>query len=379
MDLEWIAEDTTKETLAHASLLEVNGKKTTSPQQLLTHRDQELLGDDARFKSNIALCPEFLEYATFQGAGQDTHTTNALIKRMELRKQPGKINLVYARIPSGFLINGMRHPISGINQFQASGLVSAQIEADADLLIPPLPTGISSVDQFEMVLERTIVENQTANKERDLVGYIPTTADIPLAREMVKSYLKKGVRFFGIDYSGSHLNRSLTRVVVSTLREMLKIKRKAGENTDKQYYLHVFDVASCKKSSSSVTPVADVLTHAYGVDSTSGVIWGGGILVKERLRMFNMSDYGAYQLGALDSYNLSAPKDVQAASAQTAYKMLRKLRLVDTKQEDQKIVEKIMDGRPSFGYGPYLAQKDKADPLIKNIFKDVKEIQALAG
>lgn len=379
MELEWIAEDTTKETLAHASMLEINGKKTTSPQQLLTSRDHEMLGDDPRFKNNIALCPEFLEFATFQGVGHDTQATNAFIKRMELRKQPGKINIVYARIPNGFMVNGVRHPFVGIDQFQASGLVNAQIEAEADVIIPPLPTGISSMEQFEMVMDRTVVENQTAAKERPLVGYIPTTDEIPLAREMVKYYLKKGVKFFGIDYSGSHLNRSLTRVVVSTLREMLKIKRKVGENTDKQYYLHVFDVASCKKSPGPVTSIADVLSYAYGVDSTSGVIWGGGILVKEKLRLYNMSDYGAYQLGTLDRYNLAAPKEVQNASAQVAYKLLRKMRLMDTKHEDQKIVEKIMDGRPSFGYGPYLAQKDKADPLVKNIFKDVKEIQALAG
>ena len=278
MNLEWIAEDFT-DTIGHATKLELEGIKSLSPYHTVTARDLDLANRlhsiDAFKNSNMVLAGEALSYQTFSGVGSNSVITNELFKRITAKVVKNKINLVHLRVPSSYDIGTTTINVGRVSDFQVSGIVGVQLEANASAVIPPVNQGISQFPEFQRIYQRTKVEIQTFRKEKEIMGYIPTTKSLDLVQRMIEQYIKDDIRIFGVDFSSSPLNRWLLRTVVSNIRRNLKIKGKVGENKDKHYYLHVFDVTSSKKSALPISPITDVLTHTYGVDSTSGVMWGG--------------------------------------------------------------------------------------------------------
>jgi len=378
MNLEWIAEDSGK-TLAHAAKLSLNGITSISPLHALTSKDLQIASKTGVLKSlndtNIIVSGESLAYNTFNGAGTNRSITDALFSRLKGKMVPDKINLLFTRIPKAHNVNGSIINVERVADLQAAGLVGIQLEANASAILPPLNSGLSSYAVFKTVYERTKTEIQTFRKEKEIIGYIPTTNELGLIPKIVKEYVKDGVRFFAVDFSSSPLNRWLIRTVVRAIRDELKIKGKAGEKTDKQYYLHVFDVSPNKKTISPVAPITDVLAHAYGVDSTSGVIWGGGNLIKENLRYFNMQDYGAYQLKSLEKFGISHNRQLTEGSAIQVYEKLRTHKLIGYKNECQNISKTISSNADS-GYAPYILSKTRADKIATNILMDVQEIKA---
>jgi len=141
--------------------------------------------------------------------------------------------------------------------------------------------------------------------KKEIVGYIPTTDHLEIVRDLTAAYLKKGVRFFAVDFSGAHNQPSLMRTIVRTIREKLKIKKLAKEK-DEKYYLHAFNVATARKSTRDVSPISDIIAQPYGVDSTSSTMWGGGTLDMNKLRYYNTDDYGAYRRKALSKKGIFA-------------------------------------------------------------------------
>jgi hypothetical protein len=377
MNLEWIAEDFA-DTIGHASKLKVGNVVSHSPLHAFTNFDFSVaskFGYSREFQNtNMVLAGESISYSTFNGVGTNGTITNALYDRLKSKTISGKINLVYVRIPQSFDVGNNTLAVQRVSELQASGIVGAQIEADANLIMPPLHAGISSLDEFEKVYERTEVEIQTSNKDREIVGFVPTTNDLVLVSDMVKRYVKDGVRFFAVDFSSSPLNRALIRSVVTAIRVNLKIKGKVGENTEKQYYLHVFNVTPNRKSPLPVAPITDVLTHTYGVDSTSGVMWGGGKMLTEKLRYFNMNDYGAYQIGCLNQHGITIDKNLTQGSTFEVYEKLRVNRNISYKRECENITQ--MFGGSISGYANHLMSKTRANKEVVGALSDVREIQA---
>jgi len=380
MEIDWLAEDYT-ETLAHSTKLELSGHKTASPQHAHSTRDIELASDVGKSigfpKDRLVIAGESLAYQTFKGAGHDASITESLTKRMEAKKIEGRINLIYPRIPKSYNIGEKVVPVNLVDDLQASSLVGVQLEADASAVLPPLPSGIHNKKVFDLVMERTNVELQTFKKKKEVVGYIPTTDDLTLVAQMIRDYIKQDIRFFAVDFSSSPLNRWLIRTAVSQIRKQLKIKGKVGEKKDKYYYLHVFNVASNRKSSQAIAPITDLLTHAYGVDSTSGVIWGGGKLVKDKLRYYNIDDYGAYRLDSLTKNRISCPETLIEGNAVEVYKKLRVKRLTDYAKECKTVTERIPESGNGSSYASYLNSKGQAKAETKRILMDIKEIKAV--
>lgn len=378
MNLEWIAEDS-KNTLGHATKFEIDKITNISPLHALTKRELEIANKCNRSKdlgnNNIIVAGESLAYPTFSGVGDSSSVRDALFKRLKQKMISSKINFVHTRIPRQYNTNGRVINVDKVSELQASGLIGIQLEADASAIVPPLNSGLSSIRVFETVYERTKTEIQTSNKEKDIIGYIPTTSELGLIPKMIKAYIKDGIRFFAVDFSSSPLNRWLIRTVAVSIRTNLKIKGKVGEETDKQYYLHVFNVSPSRKSMLPVAPITDILTHAYGVDSTSSVVWGGGKIVKEKVRYYNMQDYGAYQIGHLNKANISYDKKLTEGSAINVYEKLRTERIVGYKKECEKISQTMGEDKVS-GYAPYLSSKLKAKKDVNNTLIDVKEIRA---
>ena len=237
----------------------------------------------------------------------------------------------------------------------------------------PLQTGISSKDVFKDVYERTKIEIQTSKYTKDVAGYIPTTRQLGIVTDMIQAYVKDDVRFFITDFSGSAMNRALIRTVVSAIRKCLGIKKSILEQPDKQYYLHVLDISSSKKTTQAISPIMDILTHSYGVDSTSGVLWGGGKLEKDKLRYYNMGSYGAYRIGKLPE-NIKIRHDILDGSAYEVYQKLRADKLIEYKKECNEISDTMSSSKTD--YGSRLTTKTAATKDVENAFMDVKEILA---
>ncbi len=376
MNLEWIAEDM-KNTLGHVSKMTIDGKTVLSPHHAMTSKDYEIVNQVKRTNelkdSNLVVNGEILGYSTFKGVGVDSKTTDDLFKRLSGKVVKDKPNIVYTRIPESHTIDDILIPVNKVSELQTSGLVGIQIDSGASVIIPPLQTGISSKDVFKDVYERTKIEIQTSKYTKDVAGYIPTTRQLGIVTDMIQAYVKDDVRFFITDFSGSAMNRALIRTVVSAIRKCLGIKKSILEQPDKQYYLHVLDISSSKKTTQAISPIMDILTHSYGVDSTSGVLWGGGKLEKDKLRYYNMGSYGAYRIGKLPE-NIKIRHDILDGSAYEVYQKLRADKLIEYKKECNEISDTMSSSKTD--YGSRLTTKTAATKDVENAFMDVKEILA---
>jgi hypothetical protein len=376
MTVEWLYNEEVN-TLGHVAKLKLEGHTAISPQHALTVQDIDAftIADEKITSDNIVISGESINYSTFQGLGKQATVTDALIKRLQNKIIPNRINFVYGRIPSGYKVNDSIHPVLNVDDLQASALVGAQLEANANAIIPPLPNGLTSYKIFKRVLDRTKIEIQTFNKEREIIGLVPKTEHLDLIPSMIKDYEKLGVNIFAIDFCGAYLPRSLIRITVGSIRKTKKIKKK-DEPKDKHYYLHIFNSASCVKTASPTTAITDILTHAYGVDSTSGIMWGGGKLDHNKLRYYNMADYGAYNIGRMKEYGVTAPFDIPDGAIR-AYKILRAHRIIDYSNDCKtNITESISNGDQTKSYASYLNSKTRAKEQVKNILSDIKEIKA---
>ena len=376
MTVKWLYSEELN-TLGHVSALTLGGRKTLSPQHALSHSDIEAIGATKlkTINENIVVNGESLDYSTFQGIGKQATISDSLINRFKNKTVPGRINLVYIRIPSEYNLKGSIHPVNKVDDLQTSAIVGAQLEADASALIPPVPNGIENYKVFEKILNRTKIENQTFRKEKNIIGLIPKTNDLVMIPKMVKDYVKLGVKVFAIDFSGSYLPQSLIRSTIMSIYDSLKIKTpKVPE--EKQYYIHVFNAATCVRTAAKITSMTDILTHAYGIDSTSGMMWGGGKLERNKLRYFNMEDYGAYSIGTMSSYSIK-PNFAIPNAASPAYRLLRAHRIVDYYNECKAgITSSIASGDPKRSYGTYLSSKKRATDQVNKILLDIKEIKA---
>jgi hypothetical protein len=374
MNLEWLAEDSG--TLGHLSKLKLEGISSISPLHALSKRDVDIIKSsgisNGVMNTNLFVAGESLAYSTFEGVGNNPSITDALFVRTKNKIVKNKINLIHFRISKEYDIGKTTIPVTKVSEIQTSALVGIQLEADASAITPPLPSGLSSLDLFKQIYERTKTEVQTFKKQKEIIGYIPTTEELVLIPDIVKAYLKDGIKVFAVDFSSSPLNRWLIRTVVTAIRSNLKIKGQIKDNIDKQYYLHVFNVASSKKTPLPIAPITDILTHSYGVDSTSGVVWGGGKLVKEKLRFFNMTDYGAYQIATLNQEKIPHDESLLRGSTVVVYEKLRSHRIVGYKKECEKISESVTTS----GIEQHILSKTRAKNEVKNVLMDIREIKS---
>jgi len=393
MDIEWIAQD--EKTLAHASKLKVDGKaaltplavEIVSPQRATTQRDEAVLRDLRHRmspKNTMVIAGESFSRQTIESVGYNKQSTDALMTRLKQKKIPGSINLVYPRIPASYSASdGTKAQVPSIDDLRALALVDVQLEADASLVIPPMPGGLNNRKQYELSLERASVAIQTFKVQKEIVGYIPTTNQLEIARDLTTAYVRKGVRFFAVDYSGASNQPSLMRTVVRTIREKLRLKKVAREK-DEKYYLHTFNVAVSRKSKLDISPLSDIITHPYGVDSTSSQMWGGGTLDVDRLRYYLTLDYGAYRRKALAKRELSCNcgqcadglAELYDAPATRVLDRLRVHRISAYADECARITERISSGREDGAYSSYLTTKTQARQDVGRILADVREIQA---
>ena len=387
MDIEWLAQDL--QTLAHTSKVRIGGKSAVTPhaaQIASPHRATTSSEASHAPKSALVVAGEPLGKQTLESVGHSKSATDALMARLKAKMIPDRINLVYTRIPSGYLLeSGARVAAPRIDDLRASALVDVQLEADASLVIPPLPTEIDDLGLFEMSLKRTTVSIQTFNSKKEILGLIPKTDHLELVRDMVAAYVKAGAQFFAVDFSGASNQPSLMRTVVKTIRETMKIKKRAGERQEK-YYLHAFDVGTAKKSTNEITPITDIITHPYGVDSTSGVMWGGGKMDVSKLRYYNTSDYGHYRRAAIlkrgttcnckicSTFSIS---DMYNGTPVTVYNRLKAHRVAAYADECVRVSERIAANQSAKSYWPYLTTKDQASQEIDRVLHDVMEVQAM--
>ena len=412
MEIEWLAEDL--ETLAHTSKLTISGKSAVtpqvaqasplvpvqappppsarppgaphvaSPQRAATSTEQDAFGFEVP-KNALVLVGESLTRQTIEGLGKSAGSTDALIGRLKAKVVPDRINIVYPRIPVGLDAGDpTRLPIPPLTRHQVSALVDVQLEVDSPFVIPPLQSGLDNLKQFGIALDRTMVAVQTFRSRKEVIGYFPRMEQIDIVPEMVQKYIKAGVRFFAVDLAGASNAPSQMRMTVSHIRQGLKIGKRSGENGEK-YYLHIFNVATARKSVQPVAPISDIITHPYGVDSTSGVMWGGGQLETEKLRYYSTSDYGHYRPVALDKLGKSCScptcsghsfTEIYSASAHTVFRRLRKHRLFAYAEECGRVSERIAAGESVKSYWPYLTTKPVAASDIAKIMRDVMEIRA---
>lgn len=422
MELEWLAEDL--ETLAHTSKLTISGKsavapqiaqtasqgpgearptvprkgddapkgvppaskdaQVSSPQRAATLTEEETFGFDIP-KNALVVVAESLTRGTIAGLGKSAETTDALIRRLGSKVVPDHINLVYPRVPTGCDPGDpTRMPIPPLTRQQISALVDVQLEVNGSFVIPPLQSGLDNLKQFQIALDRATVSVQTFRSRKEIVGYFPRMERIDIIPDMVEKYIKAGVHFFAVDFSGASNAPSQMRMTVLRIRQGLKIGKRAGEKGE-TYYLHIFNVATARKSSQPVAPISDIITHPYGVDSTSGVMWGGGQLDKSRLRYYSTSDYGHYRPVALDKLakSCSCPtcsgssfREIYAAGDHTVFRRLRQHRLFAYSEECGRISERIAAGESVKSYWPYLTTKPAAESDIAKIMRDVREIRA---
>lgn len=119
-----------------------------------------------------------------------------------------------------------------------------------------------------------------------------------------------------------------------------------------------------------------MLTHVYGIDSTSGVIWGGGKLEKEKLRYYNTQDYGAYRIGDSKNLSISIPQGLMAGNPVLVYKKLRVNRIDAYQEECKRISERVAQEEQARGYSAYIGTKERASEIVNKVLSDIKEIKA---
>lgn len=378
MTIDWLYHDDTN-TLARVSEIELNDRKAVFPQHALTHSDynifSELGQEDKISKEEMVVVGEPLNQNTLEGVGHEAQVTNALFSRLKEKIVKGKINFVYPRIPNTIKQGNNLMAIEKIDDLQASALVGIQLDLGASAIIVPVPNNINQKKAFDRIFERTINERKTFNSDKEIIGLIPKTDAIDIIPSIIKDYIKEGVRHFAIDFSGATVPRAHLRQAVRAIRECLKIKN-GNVSKEKQYTLHAFNVSFAVKSQSEISPITDILTHVYGVDSTSGVIWGGGKIEKEKLRFYNTTDYGAYRLKNIDNYNISLPKNILQGNPVIVYKKLKVNRIIAYQDECKKVSSRIAEQDLSKGYSAYINTKDRAKEIVKKAIFDVKEIKA---
>lgn len=378
MTVDWLHTDDVN-TLARVSEIEFGNKKATFPQHAPTHSDcnifSELDQEDEISNRDMIVVGEPLNQNTLSGVGHEAQVTNDLFSRLKKKMVHGKMNIVYPRIPNTVKQGNNILTIEKIDDLQASALVGLQLDLNANAIIVPVPNNITQKKAFDRIFERTINERKTFNSDKEIIGLIPKTEAIDLIPSIVRDYVKEGIRHFAIDFSGSTIPRAHLRQAVRSIRESLKI-RKNEPQKEKQYTLHAFNVSFAVKSQSEISPITDLLTHVYGIDSTSGVIWGGGTIEKDKLRYYNTADYGAYRLGDLSNHNISIPKKILESSPIVAYKKMRVDRIKSYKEECKKISNKISEQDQLKGYAAHINTKDRAKEIVKKVVSDVKEIKA---
>lgn len=393
LEIQWPSEDI--DTLAHTSVLKVDGRSVISPLQavhsphrsLTSGQSNEIpsLRTSEQAYSPLIIVGETLRYDTVTRIGRDADINAALMNRIKGKVVKGRMNIAFTRISQAYHPQeGQEVPAPRIDRLRASALVRVQLEADASLILPPLPTGINSKNQFYEILEHTQIELQTFKVNKEIVGFIPTMNDLALVREMVRQYVKIGCRVFAVDFSGASNRPPLMRMVVGTIRESLRIKTKARE-IDEKYYIHVFNVPASRKSDKEVAPLSDILTHPYGVDSTSGVMWGGNVDDVRKLRYYQTDDYGAYRGSAIGrlgtrcncpvckKYGIGG---IYSGSVSTVLDKLQTHRLHAYTNECKRISDRINSSDSSKGYLPYLHTKSKVENEVAGIIEDVREIKA---
>lgn len=406
MQIEWIAED--NESLARATKVTVQGKSSIGPQQAResiasspahasTRSDEASLAKDGIKppKDAIVVAGEAIRHAVLAGVGYDGGVTSALMNRLRNLVVPGRINLVYTRLPEDFHDKAGRPlPYPPLDELRISGLVAAQLEAEASLIIPPLPKGLSDPALADSIVERTRVDLQSSSRRdsTSIVGYIPTTTHTEIVSHLIEKYVKMDIRFFAVDFSGAPNVPALIRPTVTQIRRTLKIRNKPRES-DERYYLHVFDVPAQHHSAKrAVVPLADILVHPYGVDSTSLPIFGGGgVPTIGRLRFYGTEDYGAYRRSALQSGALRAKPIACGCAAcrgdkaarlfappvTKAVTRLRQHRVCAHAIECRQITDRLASGKKERSYVTYLGSKAVAKQEINAILSDVREIRAL--
>lgn len=378
MTTEWICNDDTN-TLAHVSKIELDSKEAIFPQHALTHSDynvfSELGQEDKISKSAMLIIGESLNQNTLEGVGHEAQITDSLFLRLKNKMIKGKLNLVYPRIPNVIKNGNGIKMVDRLDDLQASALVGVQLDLDANGIIVPLPNNITEKKAFDRIFERTINEKKTFKSDKEIIGLIPKTDAIDLIPLIVKDYVKEGIKHFAIDFSGATIPRAHLRTSVRAIRENLKIKNN-NVAEDKQYTFHAFNTSFAVKSQSDISPITDLLTHVYGIDSTSGVIWGGGKLEKEKFRFYNPTDYGAYRIDDINKYNISVPKNLLQGTPIKVYKKLRVNRIISYQNECTKISNRIAEQNQALGYSAYIHTKDRVVEIVKKVISDVKEIKA---
>lgn len=378
MTVEWSFSDK-NDTLAHTGTMELGGKKANLLQHALTHNDYSAISqlEDDVPAGIMVISSENLNYQTFSGIGTKATVTDALFARLKAKMVKDRLNLAYTRISNSYETEqGAIIRSSQLTDMQASALVGLQLDLDASAVMVPVPNGISQKSVFDRILERTENEIKTFNADKEIMGTIPKAEDFNLITAIVKEYVKRGIRHFATDFCGATIPRAHMRTIVRAIQDSLKI-RKGGVTEKKQYTLHILNASTAVKSTAGVTPITDLLTHAYGVDTTSGVTWGGGILVKENLRWYNTPDYGAYRLGQIDKYpEVHLPTRISDGSPQSVYNRLRVARIKAYREECKMIATKIASEEATKGYSSHLWTKGAAAAKVEAVMSDIKEIKA---
>ncbi len=378
MTIDWLYHDNTN-TLAKISEIELNNKKAVFPQHALTHSDynifSELGQEDNISKDSMVIVGEPLNQHTLSGIGHEAQVTDALFSRLKEKIVMGKLNLVYPRIPNNIKQGNNILAVENIDDLQASALVGVQLELGASAIIVPIPNNINQKKAFDRIFERTINERKTFNSDKEIVGLIPKTDALDLIPSIIKDYVKEGIRHFAMDFSGATIPRAHLRQAVRGIRDHLKIK-KGNIPKEKQYTFYAFNVSFAVKSQSEVSPITDILTHVYGIDATSGVIWGGGRIEKDKLRFYNTTDYGAYHIKNIENQNVAVPKNLLQGSPIAVYKKLRVNRITAYQDECKKVSTRVAEQDQSKGYSAYINTKDRAKEIVKKAIFDVKEIKS---
>lgn len=387
-NLDWKYQD--DESLARISELTVNSKTVLAPFHSTTAREdtiyESIVGSNKR-DATISISAEPLSKTTLDQVGQSIDSANDLMKRLTEKKSQSKkdINFIYPRIPKRYEVkNGQEkqyREILQIDNHQITSLVDIELQCDADVIIPPIPSSINSIEHFKTILSRTKNQIQTFKKDRPIMGYIPNIDDRGLIIRMIQEYLKKDYecRIFGVDFSGSSNASALMTAVIGTIRDELKIK-KNKENNEK-YYLHVFNAATAKKSEKDISPVSNLLTHLYGVDSVSGTIWGGAAENPNphNSRYIVREDYGAYKRKAIHKltckcYVCNRYSIDEIYDASNYLNRLKVHTVSGYRAEYSEIGEKIKNDKDAIV--PYMSTKLQTKSEVKKILNDVNEIKA---
>ena len=183
MEVDWFLED--EDSFAHASKLRVGGKsaqtplkaEVVSPLHATSRAEHELVSRKSRSvapKVALAIAGEALARPTLESVGYSKKATDELISRMKSRNLSDCINLVYTRIPGRYTTaEGAPLPMPPLDDIRASALVDVQLEAGASLVVPPLPTGLSSAVLFRRSLERTRSRDPDIQRGRGHSGLCP--------------------------------------------------------------------------------------------------------------------------------------------------------------------------------------------------------------